>query len=1228
MSEEPIEMEIDSSPQSAFATPPKSPTKLHRRHRLALHDAIALGEFESGIWLEDEPSAPELDRLPVIMRILEASRPLASLSSRMTFLWGEQEKGAAADNEDKSMDLNVNQDAAADPDIQRLVERLEERAAIYAASEGIDIVTNHLVPMCCVKRTKIAKMKHLEQLREIVDYKTLGQQARKSKMKKKSGHFAKKTAAANDESDQEMDEDDLSDVVVMQDATRQTREATTHDEISTLPLQLHKEDSMEEAVLKTICGLAQLMVEAADTAASAAATALTNSKDDTSDNVSLQQKLSDSILAQPRSKDIMGNDLGSMVVAIMHHAPVIKHKDLATALCRAAFPQSSLLIGRMGANCPAAVSCLLRGCIDAYQVYGAKNHAIADTERNGVEALATLSDREASRVRTVLHVSDCMLDLQLQLALGQSPLEAALMIINELSRPETATNGSDNTAATTFERQETAAEAPDGDEVHNSRHSLQRLLTERTALLVECITVLTKFLAQRRMDSAMIYHGDVVITLRALCLLFYRITTGAPVTPRDTGPSASENSSMELAVESCLSEVQAWIASIKILVNGREGAVEETSHFDLSFSLLVLLSLCQLCNTKSMIGTESFLFEKSLTNLREALIGNVSHYSNGFLARLAFAIRQRSCDIFQEILLDGAPNSMDMSHRESLDEAYRYVAITCESELNFIIEQGTDESSFIADPQVALGLLDDIQSNPESCTLSFDRAICLLRVVVDNAEHALSFLKSSFVPAFIERATAMSLATNHRLPLVSPLQIEALAKQLVHPDVVLNDDVAHFLLCLLYCIAFTDAVGNRNAPFVFDPRNLPLRQIRLFCEKIAKEDISDQARNMIINKIDIMCPEVEKQQAGLAVTSRSKFCLQPASSTDISSTKRNLLSVLRDSLQDSESDACGRASERAFIAARPLLSEADLCTCVVSAFLAEPHLPLRFVTYAACCRDQLALLKCTMKVWERDGLRRIALWTLTSLTEANNYIVRDMAPTETSAKEFLSARDVILLRTLIVVSANYSGYCSMSQSLIRKNIAKNRGLLTMLLRQGLSESAIDWIVEWVPEAFEDADCLATLLTDRCTITPSERLVVADAILRICVAHGHRRPLETKSLAYAALSHLIASFFIIMGPVGVPVNVIRGPGGNGANATTVSRRAAFRMLEAMQKVSAYRSSLKNECMLALQKLSGLCKGESMVSGLPISVANRQKVFLKQLAQEINKTSIALGGGPFY
>jgi hypothetical protein len=270
-------------------------------------------------------------------------------------------------------------------------------------------------------------------------------------------------------------------------------------------------------------------------------------------------------------------------------------------------------------------------------------------------------------------------------------------------------------------------------------------------------------------------------------------------------------------------------------------------------------------------------------------------------------------------------------------------------------------------------------------------------------------------------------------------------------------------------------------------------------------------------------------------------------------------------------------------------------------------------------------LKCPVSVWAREGLRRIVLFTLGWLVDANDHIVNQYAHTTEVREELLNARDAIIIKSLVAASSTYGGYCSMTLHTIRKAVARKRGLFAMLLKQSPSESLVDWVVERVPEAMYDKDCMSDLLTNRCSMTTPQRLVAADGILRVVIAHGHQHPHETKPLIYSALAQLVASFFLLVGPVGVPVNALVVEG-TGRDATHISRDAAFRMLDAMHKVASYRSLLKHECSMALQKLAGLCKGEAMVSGLPVSIASRQKSFLKSLMDALSKASVAMGCGP--
>jgi hypothetical protein len=67
------------------------------------------------------------------------------------------------------------------------------------------------------------------------------------------------------------------------------------------------------------------------------------------------------------------------------------------------------------------------------------------------------------------------------------------------------------------------------------------------------------------------------------------------------------------------------------------------------------------------------------------------------------------------------------------------------------------------------------------------------------------------------------------------------------------------------------------------------------------------------------------------------------------------------------------------------------------------------------------------------------------------------------------------------------------------------------------------------------------------------------------------------------------------------------------------------LKYLTKVRGYRTGLRNECGMALQKLVGLCKGENIVNGIPIAVASRQKNLLKELMDAIIKAANAMASG---
>lgn len=166
------------------------------------------------------------------------------------------------------------------------------------------------------------------------------------------------------------------------------------------------------------------------------------------------------------------------------------------------------------------------------------------------------------------------------------------------------------------------------------------------------------------------------------------------------------------------------------------------------------------------------------------------------------------------------------------------------------------------------------------------------------------------------------------------------------------------------------------------------------------------------------------------------------------------------------------------------------------------------------------------------------------------------------------------------------------------------------------------IVDFVPESIDDAESLVSLLSDRSSLSAADKLETASAAIRIAVAHEKRNENAAKSLVYAALTRLVSSFFLVIGPVGVPLNVLDD--GDGTDVTQVCRDATFRILRALQNVHGD-SCLRNECSLALQKLANLCKGESVMSGVPVQVAGRRKQVLKEIFDAVTKAANSMGSG---
>jgi len=923
-------------------------------------------------------------------------------------------------------------------------------------------------------------------------------------------------------------------------------------------------------------------------------------------------------------------------------------------LCRATVPQAADIIAAMGANSPASVVCLLRGCIVAHrQAQQHQSLSVATTARKAILALGNLSAREASRIRTILrHDEDTLLDVQLELAARHGDgLELSCLLVQHLSREEN--HGELSRKMRSWESTHEDDEEKDDDDrkgdeenvidssLSRQQQPLQRLIEGKSKLAKLVLEAICDYLRTQRED----YRGSVIwsrasIPLRALSCLFFRVSI------------ARLGCDLSSEMDKIMTELRAWICDLKseqVDVGTEELPLK--CRFDRTFSLL-------LCSTFLAFASSAFLPisdgeqqpEPPLPSCRETgqraplellCLDRLSQSSCALVARFLSAIRQSEpTDWVVDILYESPGSNSDGKSPTTRGNGviWKQLSMACEwlsqhlpSDFDLLISRGTNLLAFVADASTGLDLIREDVLTENGRQQQIDRVRELLKSVLDEkSEYAPLLLQSSALPDFIEEATVfIQHDDGPTVPLILPVTMERVPKNVtLASSGCVSDEDSRYLIRLMYCLVFKET-EPKSSPFVVDPRELPLVKVRHFCDAHDREGISDAFRFKLIEVIDSQCPEVARETKLRAIKASaltsSDYC-----GRDALISKESLRHQLLKSIEEPASDQSGGEAERLFLLASVQLDESVLFTTAASVFMSEPNSPPLYYTFPGLCRDPLLLLKCPMSIWNRKGLRRIILSILSRLLEINDRVSKDLAPDEVSRQEFLDSRNEVLVRCLLTGlcrsfpsdAANVSGrYCSMTLIMIRKVVVKSRGVIAMMLKQGTTEGVLDSIVEWVPECIEDSNSLANVLSDRSYLTTAERLVAADGILRVALAYGHRNVDNANSLVFSALSQLLSSFFLIIGPTGVPVNTLVGDG-TGIDATHVSRRAAFRMLKALANVNCM-PQVRAECVLALQKLVGLCKGESIIGSTSGTIANRQKALIKELLDAAVRAANSMG-----
>lgn len=524
-----------------------------------------------------------------------------------------------------------------------------------------------------------------------------------------------------------------------------------------------------------------------------------------------------------------------------------------------------------------------------------------------------------------------------------------------------------------------------------------------------------------------------------------------------------------------------------------------------------------------------------------------------------------------------------------------------------------------------------------------------VKALLDDPVKCRKVIEEDGIVALLENVVKSTLSEEDTtMPLILPLLVEALAKKGSWRRANALDAESEGVRCqlvlqLLYSLLFLQ--DSPNSPFVVDPRYFPLTEICNFCRE--NSFINDTVASRLNFLSSTYVPEVLSSNRPEEPAIDKMLSANVERKISISMVTNAIKSCNIKASSSEHALALGRRAELLYLRAKAEFPANDVDTAVACTLISSANLPPRAYTHTLLCKDPLLILKCHMSVWKCPGLRRIVLSILQHLLDANNFIALQDAPTEESGHQMLAARDAVVARCLLISGCNSFAMddsettskkigtatrCSNTIAFIRSLIANRPGVITTLVKQSLPNKAIDWLIEIAPECFGDAKLLIGSLSDRnSTLTAAERMVTADAALRIAIAHGSQDDAVANQLTYAALNTLVSSFFLSLGPVGVPVNILHEDDGR-SDVTQTCRKATFRMLSAIQSMvesanqnRATAGDMHSEARRILSKMAAMCKSESALGGTSGTVAMRRKALLKELWDAIVRAGNALGGG---
>ena len=1032
---------------------------------------------------------------------------------------------------------------------------------------------------------------------------------------------------------------------------------------------LEESDSLESTVCKTLLEVLSLVASSLDPVQTSTR-AQAGSSTGTNDEEGKQQKRStttvslklkpDSLLSETSLGASYDSELSSTITTLMHHTPIIRHEHLANALCRAAVPQCADIVKRLAANCPIVSGALVRGCIDACRLaemgdgveedssrqdQGSKGQVGTSTiikrARDSVSKIASLSKCEAMQVASTLRQSYIMLDVMFGVMMEHDADGAVCTLRDGLwryfqSKHESGVDGEGGRIVNSSKRGRarirkrgsiSAAFRPEKQAssllFDIIRKDEDLASSTRTFLVSQLSSMVSK-----KNDGGVIW-GQATMIVETLGLLIAAIGVGEEIASMGTGSNFVEksiNAILDLS-KFAYSEVIGREHSSDISCQDNiSDVVSCTSRCDefVKSALATCITICSKFPSLAVADeTESSAVSSCASCFRSFSIWHVSVKSRSFALRIRELIARRNDRPLQNLILAALLNGREDGVSQTHDDSEQ-LGNFCKWAKGVLPSDNDTSKPVLLDGGV-MALVEMGQSSDKT-NPNFDS---LMTDLLNDADKCDALYEDKGALLLIGTAIArLSNKDSPIIPLILPLAVEMKCCKLLKNKSKMDPKKwRQLVIHLVYAFSFLES--QPRSPFAIVPRSLQLREI---VEIVCRE--ADTIGDVLLKSIDRFCPELLDQsfdrppriQDGMY----SRLERQQIKPKDVAYSIQQYLA--------GDSSIVDGSLERLFLSGRSSYPSIEVDVETASALLTSVEDSYHFMTYSNLCRDPLVLLKCSLKVWLNPGLRRILLSVLDRALMANDMLVKETSTVSSVASECLASRDALVVRCfLFMLSGCYNDNtdtegrgdggaiaCPIMMSMVRYMVAQHRGLAASIIKQGLPEAALDWLVQYVPETFSDAQDLSIMLESR-SLTVVERLQISDGALRIAIVHGSRSNDISQRLVYNTLSVLVSSFYLVIGPVGVPVNVLCDD--QGQDITQTCRVALFRMLAALRNIKSERKGLKHEAILALSKIAGLCKSDVAIGGLNGIALQKRKQLLKEVWDAIVKVNagVAFGGG---